>query len=649
MKSKLRLLSVAALLAATGIGMVSCGVTADGGNSTTTSEATEPASNSDTRKFNIWLDTELSKQNGNIEIANGSRYLLWQHISVPDGTYTLEAKTSNITIDNHVIVATGLGSFRVQIKATSSTGKTATKVVSGVVISEEKSEFNDLWNNMAEENVYKAEGDAFSTVNHLGDDAYEFFYSTNSKTGADIYQGSVYSKDKGHWYTYQYTSTDTSKLTFDSGYGYSMDNFGVGAGLNDVATYSWKEITDTAGNGTGKFYLEDSFTTSGSYKYSDIVSALYDNIFGEMNNNYDTFCTRLAGATGIIATLDGDSIVITPCDDNKTEISTVTYGSTKYDLTVTLSEIGTLANTALDDWMKNPTYPTAVDVTSLTNAFSNIETKKNYTMTTTGTWVNPSTNYVTTTPSGASEYMEPYSSYTKVSGDLKVNVVSTVTSNQYNFLNGSGVDSMLTGSDYSLPTAGAVTATYISSAGKYSQCTGTMADDGTITYGTPVSATSSKITSLWGHKTYNDAPAIPLVSEGITDLLGYVSFSGTSTGSNGSIAYLYNTNGDDWNSEADTNYVIASWISGAVFGGMASWIYAEAEDYLALNVKELVSYLFGRSGSEFYFTNYLTVNDGEISLVEILAYSSSAYYVMETTWSDIGTTVLDSASNALIA
>ena len=75
-KSPLRILSAVALLAFSGIGMVAC-------NSGVTGEPPETTIE-DTRAYNIWFDDELSANSTNVEIQKGSRYLLWQHISVPD-------------------------------------------------------------------------------------------------------------------------------------------------------------------------------------------------------------------------------------------------------------------------------------------------------------------------------------------------------------------------------------------------------------------------------------------------------------------------------------------------------------------------------------------------------------------------------------
>ena len=143
-KSPLRILSAVALLAFSGIGMVAC-------NSGVTGEPPETTIE-DTRAYNIWFDDELSANSTNVEIQKGSRFLLWQHISVPDGTYELEARTENIKIDKHVIQALDYGDFRVVIHAVGSNGKKLTRSISGKVISEEKAQFNEYWKTMQETN-----------------------------------------------------------------------------------------------------------------------------------------------------------------------------------------------------------------------------------------------------------------------------------------------------------------------------------------------------------------------------------------------------------------------------------------------------------------------------------------------------------------
>lgn len=262
-------------------------------------------------------------------------------------------------------------------------------------------------------------------------------------------------------------------------------------------------------------------------------------------------------------------------------------------------------------------------------------------MTSVGMWVNSSGEEVAT-PSTIKKtdsyaYLEPYMSTTKVVNEMKVDIVDLATSTQWNFLKNTGMSS-----SYELPETGSVTTSYIKD-GKYTKATGTTDASGTITYGTP--KTGSNLSSIWGHAADIDGQHLmPLVSEGISAILPYVSFSDKAT-SDGSTYYYFNTCGDDFNSE----YAIASWTSGAIFGGITAWISYETENLLAANVEGILDVLFGRAGAEFYITNFFVVDSTSISIYRVLGYSSNAYYMTIAKWSDIGTTVLDSASEALLA
>ncbi len=638
MKSKLKTLALAVMLGVTGIGVVGC--TPD-----LHPDEEKESSSSDSRAFNIWFDTELTKQNGKLEIAVGQRYLLWKHISVPNGTYVLEAKTDNVTIDNHVIEATATGAFKVSITATSNEGKKTTKTLSGTIITEEKAAFNRLWDKMAETDNYKATGDVFGETIHYGSEkAYEYLAGTNS-SGKSVYYGDVYDSKTKHWYSYGYVVGD-SELTFNGGYGLDAESFGLVAGLTDIGAYQWTELTDASGNGTGKFYLEDSISTSNGYKYSDVISPLFDTIYGSLNNVWESILTRSLSATGVVATVDSDdnSITLTPVDKDKKDIDTYKSSSSNYSLLTVISGVGETTNSYVDEWIKTPSYPEAVDINGLKSAFKSIEEKKNYTMTTIAAWVNTSTEKTVDAPENLAEVFEPFISTVMVDDDMKVDVVNYSSSNQWNFLNAAGLDSTFLGDDseWKMPEAGDVTTSFIKD-GKYSQVTGKVGDDQTITYGDV--ATGKDLTSLWGHYQQSDGTAaLPLVTEGLGDILDTVSF--TSTRSVGDTdAYYFNTCGDDYN---DT-YKILSWSTGAIVGGICPWIYAENSDFLALNMKAIMSYGFGRVGAELYFNTYFTVEDGEITLNEVLSYDRSTAFIMTTSWSDIGTTVLDPASQALLA
>ena len=65
-------------------------------------------------------------------------------------------------------------------------------------------------------------------------------------------------------------------------------------------------------------------------------------------------------------------------------------------------------------------------------------------------------------------------------------------------------------------------------------------------------------------------------------------------------------------------------------------------------MSEIFAYLFGAAGNEFYITSYFLLDSDSITLMEILPYSKDGYYVMETVWSNIGSTIIDNASQALL-
>ena len=633
-KSPLRILSAVALLAFSGIGMVAC-------NSGVTGEPPETTIE-DTRAYNIWFDDELSANSTNVEIQKGSRFLLWQHISVPDGTYELEARTENIKIDKHVIQALDYGDFRVVIHAVGSNGKKLTRSISGKVISEEKAQFNEYWKTMQETNRYRVSSEFSNTVVHLGDEAYEYLAGTNSKTGSDVYGGAVYDKATSHWYSYSYDSAKPSALEIDPGYGLSITDFKTQSGLAGVKTFNWVEVMDANGAGTGKFFLQDDVTEENGYLYSNVVDPLYINMFSDIFGNWISLVrSEDIAARGMIASLEGDGIKLVPAKSETEAIESFE----KEDLASYVTEIGETANAAVEAWAAKPTYPKQVNTTLLGEAFAQIEAEKNYTITTRGLWVNPNTGYATTAPEKSDGTFEPFSSTTMVDGDMKVNIVGLSSANQINFINMSGLDEGLFGGTYTIPETGTVTATYIKD-GKLHMATGTISEDYVITYEAP--KTGSDLASLWGHAgTAEEPKGYTIVSEGIQNLLPLVSFSGSSNSSSGT-TFVFNTCGDDLNADAKQNLFLVSWSDGQKFGGIKPSIYMQESDYLALNMSEIFSFLFGAAGNEFYITSYFLIDSDSITLMEILPYSNDGYYVMETVWSNIGSTIIDNASQALL-
>ncbi|MDY2913609.1 MAG: hypothetical protein SOV58_03120 [Candidatus Enteromonas sp.] len=659
-KSKLLVYSLAVLL---GTALASCAV---GGNSTssdapsseeivssefkgdTSGEVQESVNTDDTRRYNIYFDEELTAQlaSGNIELEQGNRFLLWQHVSVPDGTYTLEAVTDNVVIDGHVIYAKDYGPFKVKINAIQNgTGKKTTKAISGNVVSAGKILFNSLWNEASETNNFTASNEYFGTVYH-NEKYIEMEWATQGS--GTIFRGNVYDEATGRYYTYDYLDSNPGTLEFGKGYGASNEllmttkDFGIPAS-------SWVEQFDQDGNSLNQFILEDTLDNNG---YSDLIDPFMDKLFS-MGNGYSVLVNR-AGARKLVATVDEDTgtIQMTAARENGSLIKTYASSGKTYNVVTTISDVGLTGHDAVDAWLANPVYPEKVDTSKLKAFFTGIETAKNYTCERVGAWMDRTTGKLIEAPqavvdSGFAEYLNTYDAIDFVTEDTLVNVVTASTPEVFNYIGQANIKEKWT-----VPSAGDVT-TYFTNESGWSGAIGTVdleSKEMAITYGAP-QLISSEVKSLWGlSKSEDGSWMLPLVHEGLADIIDLMSFSDYAA-EGGEEIYSFSTTGDDCNPSAEDNRVILYWgdeeSPSAVVGGFEGYLSYISVDGLDFNTNVISNILFERTGMEYYYSRNFILGEGSCTLLSALAYDNSLAYVTITEWSDVGTTVLDDATLAL--
>lgn len=628
MKSKkLLLLGVATLLGA--VTLSGCG----NNDPVSGSEEESETTTEDSRRYNIYFDEEITKAGKNLEIACNERYLLWKHVSVPGGTYTLTALTDNIEIDGHVIVAKSYGPFKVKITAVDEAGEnTKTKSLEGNVVSEEKVEFNRLWNEASTNGNYTVESELNTTVYH--NEHYNEMLLGETEKGDLVFDGNVFDQASGHWYNYQYSTADESVIEWASGYG-AADTTTLMTKDFGIVGADFKEVFDDDNQPTGEFVLKDIIDSE--YGDSTKVSPLFDQFFSYANG-YSLLVSK-AGAVALSASIDVDNgeITLAGKKENGALITSYTHNGVAQDATVKMYDIGFTSHAAIDDWLKNPVYPENVDSTPIADFFKSMETAKNYTAQREGCWVNPSTGKETVAPANIpAEYAPTYLTLDMVDGETLVNVVAANDTNAFNLIDQWG----LYENGYTLPAAGTVTAYFVKD-GAINLADGTMnLQTGEITYsGTQ---TGNALESLWGTS---------FTQSMLGDFVSSVSFSGKSVYEDGDY-YYFNTNGVDCSmatEDKEKSLVLFTLSDNGIIGGFVDFVSYLSVDGVDFNVSCIMDALFGRVGKEYYFNQLLILDQaaGVLQMIRMLKWSSEAVYAQTWTWGKVGSTVLDDASAAL--
>ena len=627
---KLLLLSVATLLGA--VTLTGCGQPSGPDTSAEESETTTE----DTRRYNIYFDEEITKAGKNLEIASGSRYLLWKHVSVPSGTYTLTALTDNIEIDGHVIVAKNYGPFKVKITAVDAAGEnTKTKSLEGNVVSAEKVEFNRLWNLASESGNYTVESELNATARH--NELYNELLIGETEKGDLVYDGNVFDEASGHWYNYQYSTADEDTIEWASGYG-AADTTTLMTKDFGIAGADFQEIFDEDGNPTGEFVLKDIIDSE--YHDSTKIAPLFDQFFS-YGNAYSLLVSK-AGSVALSASVDADmgEITLAGKKENGTLIKTYTYNGVAQDATVKMYDIGATNHAAIDDWLKNPVYPEAVDVSPISAFFESMATAKNYTAQREGYWVNPQTGKETSCPDNLIDNGQPYAptylAIDFVDDETLVNVVLANDTSAFNVVDLWG----LFEGGYTLPAAGDVSAYFVKD-GVLNLAKGSMnlnSQENEITYG--AAQAGKEVPSLW---------ETPLTQASLGKHVPSVSFSNKAAHKDGDY-YYFNTNGEDCSTtNKDESLVLFTLSDNGIIGGFTDFVSYLSVDGIDFNVSCIMDALFGRVGKEYYFNQLLVLDEqsGILQMIRMLQWSSEAVYVQTWTWGKVGSTVLDDASAAL--
>lgn len=614
---KKKTLALTFLALASGIGMISCGVTPGSGTSASNSNSSEISSSSSTPVAGkISLSTKAP-----VEIEVNATINMEDYVTVTKvSDWTIEAVTENILVDGHNIKGIDYGSFRVLIIA-----GTTKKAYTGTVVSKDKIAFNKVATSLT--NNYTARAFSVSSKNSNSYDVpfgfnfhggnYFVTQDYSEKDGSIVlgtdYEGLVTAPNDA---TYEFTMTgDTTgknltDFVVNPGKQRSLDNYYLGIDLDLEAT-DFEEVMDDEGN------------PSGTYKL--------------INRDIDDYGTTLVEAIGRYTVSLNFSSYVTSYDafyyvsydsekgEMKFELAGIYDGKeVSFGVCIVISDIGTTSIEAVDSWLKNPTYPDPYDISSLKSVLNNVNTEKNYIATSKGYWYDMTTNSVATeeqakaaTASALGGMFFTYDVTTYVTSDSYYSVINDISDAE---AYGSGTDGFYKG-----------------------MCSGIAIKDGKELYAAYGSYDSEADATTWGTATKSSSivgtDEEPITTFDTVNTLGVITDD--------------ILDGANWNGMSET--------TNDDYETTTTWSFDEQDDNGALLIASYyqigcsigATYLqnFVKSYPQYIYNSWTYVSDEEIVLMTYLPWGSiddagdTFYYVNETSFSSIGETTIPESAN----
>lgn len=549
--------------------------------------------------------------------------------------WTLSSESETIEIDGHKVTGVDYGDFLLTIKA----GKTK-RAIEGKVVSKGKIKFNNFIDSIDSNFTIL---NSITGVEYVDKDFYAVLGTSGENKEDFNFEGSMKGKD-GKYYAYtaiaRAKSDDELEFVADQfkvtpGKGRSPEAYGFGAFNSDgnVGGAKWEEVINK-GEPTGAYILEavaiDEYDTNISTLYERLAPGSFYFI-----KNLVKQATR-AEVAGMAALLgkDGTFAMFYPVASNGQIVQNVPYNGGQLSLGVQISDVGTTTIAPVASWMANPVYPEAVDISALTNFFTNMQEKKTFSATAKANWVNSKTGKEIDCPSGLkvraddgklTEVLPTFEMESRANADGIYKKVTGLNS-YYNAGLGTSVDSTTL-----LFTANG--STYTSSA---------TTKDGVETFSDPVADDKSKLTDIWTNSL--EVPTAVILNIGDESkpetLLGDASFvSKTVSETDSSTTWIMNHNGED----ADLNFVGVTYVTGVNSIMMAQtdfmssiyicfWMGAQGWIYDACTL----SFVLSGDGSALTYT--LDFQAGE-----------DIHYIATITYSGVGTDAMPEAAKAIIA
>lgn len=548
--------------------------------------------------------------------------------------WTLSSESETIEIDGHKVTGVDYGDFLLTIKA----GKTK-RAIEGKVVSKGKIKFNNFIDSIDSN---------FTIMNSITgvEFADKNFYAVLGNSGENKddfnFEGSMKGKDgKYYAYTAIARANSDSELEFVNdgfkvtpGRGRSPESYGFAAFNSDgnVGGAKWEEMIDK-GEPTGAYLLEavsiDQYDTNISTLYERLAPGSFYYI-----ENLVKQATQKEVA-GIVALLGSDETfaMFYPVASNGKIVQKISYNGQQLSLGMQISDVGTTTVAPVANWMANPVYPEVVDISALTNFFTNMQEKKTFSATAKASWVN-SKGEAIDCPSGL-----------KVRADDGKLTEVLPTFEMESHANADGIYKKITGLNkyYNAGLGTSADSTSLLFAANGSMYTSSATTvDGVETFSDPVQDTESKMTDIWTKSL--EVPTAVIINLGDEEnpetLLGDASFvSKTVSETDSSTTWIMNHNGED----ADINVGGVNYVTGVnaammlqtdylsslyicFWMGVQGWIYDACT----------LSFVLSGDGSALTYT------------LDFLA-GEDIHYIATITYSGVGTDAMPEAAKTLIA
>lgn len=314
---------------------------------------------------------------------------LEKHVKVTNvPSWSIEAKTDNVTVNGHTFTATGYGAYTITIIA-----GTTRRAINGQVVTENKIKFNEVFDQL--DLQYMVSGDIPGAV--LVHDNY-WMEARQSSSGVPYMFGGIDhpTNEKTYSFNLEFVDDDfADTIDVNKGLGRSVRSKGFGKyyeNFEEVISSDFVQMFDSDGEATGYFVLENP----GNYEYGesnvsrfidalcgdDVWSTYQEYLLEDPANDILHLAAKYSAKTGTIS--------FYPMSDTGTIIKNLTIGQNTYKTVIELTSVNDTEVAACEKWIADPVTPEAIDITPIRNAFDNIFEQKNFTFHGYAQWYNPS-------------------------------------------------------------------------------------------------------------------------------------------------------------------------------------------------------------------------------------------------------------------
>jgi hypothetical protein len=368
----------------------------DASASSGASSASEDSSDPDANKFGtIVISNSISYEivKGEDNALNLDDYVTVKKVS----SWSIVTECVAIKIEGHKIIGLQYGAWDATIIA----GKTK-RYISGYVVSADKIAFNEFFDSISDNYMTYS---SWGGLNYVAKDYVLALSETNAATMTATFSGIV--TDGDMWYSFAMDADVVSKynvdfssaeLTFDPGYGQSKTQAGYGK-IKIKSSYFTESLLDdepaSEKDSDGYTWFEYDLANDEADDYGDTRISKFTDALGLTNYWYYMEKYGDAASLTVLYSPDANEMQLYPVNSKGKVVSSITIGEDSEDekaqsinSIVSISAVNEVKVDAVENWIANPVYPKALDVSDLKAFFDDAYEKKSYTMTGEAKWYN---------------------------------------------------------------------------------------------------------------------------------------------------------------------------------------------------------------------------------------------------------------------